>query len=454
MESAEDSNRDDYSDIDLSVKSNGSSTISFQDTNGNKCNFNFKIGNDVPIQIDEFCKKNNYSKNIKEIIENKIQKKIQDKMKFLEEDNSEEEWELLKNENNESSKKYDTVKSESKNSLIESNESLTSQYKIYSIANYKEFKNKKEKIKKKKNVSVDTIYERGMAFYEQKKKKVEEYNEKKSKIRYPFKPKVNNYKKILNKSSDNIRNGHLQLSVEDRLIMLGNMSKLKKSKIIQLYYQKDFDDNNYTFTPKINKYKRKNKNNNKNIFISLYENAEEIKQKVNNKREQLFKKFTFQPKINQNSKNMEITTFNTILSDNKKCLNDEIIIKPPKEITKKKSNFKFENEKIKNDILIKPKESKEVNIKKKKWMKYINQKIEDQKIKTYKNIFDILDLNKNNFISYQTIDTSKLNKKLFSIISPILNQIIENKEEMVTFKEFTERADKIIPQKMFKTKKI
>ena len=87
-------------------------------------------------------------------------------------------------------------------------------------------------------------------------------------------------------------------------------------------------------------------------------------------------------------------------------------------------------------------------------MKYINQKIEDQKIKTYKNIFDILDLNKNNFISYQTIDTSKLNKKLFSIISPILNEIIENKEEMVTFKEFTERADKIIPQKMFKTKKI
>ncbi len=55
------------------------------------------------------------------------------------------------------------------------------------------------------------------------------------------------------------------------------MSKLKKSKIIQLYYQKDFDDNNYTFTPKINKYKRKNKN--KNTYISLYEDAKEIKKK-------------------------------------------------------------------------------------------------------------------------------------------------------------------------------
>ena len=83
-------------------------------------------------------------------------------------------------------------------------------------------------------------------------------------------------------------------------------------------------------------------------------------------------------------------------------------------------------------------------------MKSINQKIEEQKIKIYKNIFDILDFNKNNFISYQTIDLSKFNKKMLSIISPILNEIIENKEEMVTFKEFIEKADKIIPKKIFK----
>ena len=71
-------------------------------------------------------------------------------------------------------------------------------------------------------------------------------------------------------------------------------------------------------------------------------------------------------------------------------------------------------------------------------------------MENYKNIFDILDSNKNNFISYKTIDTSKFNKKILSIISPIINEIIENKEEMVTFKEFTEKAEKIIPQKMFK----
>ena len=39
---------------------------------------------------------------------------------------------------------------------------------------------------------------------------------------------------------------------------------------------------------------------------------------------------------------------------------------------------------------------------------------------------------------------------MLSIISPILNEIIENKEEMVTFKEFIEKADKIIPKKIFK----
>ena len=85
--------------------------------------------------------------------------------------------------------------------------------------------------------------------------------------------------------------------------MLGNKSKKKLSKIIQLYYAKDFENNNFTFTPKINKYKRKNKN--KNTYVSLYEDAKEIKKKINNKREILFKKTcSFHPKINTNSINI------------------------------------------------------------------------------------------------------------------------------------------------------
>ena len=50
-------------------------------------------------------------------------------------------------------------------------------------------------------------------------------------------------------------------------------------------------------------------------------------------------------------------------------------------------------------------------------MKRINLKIKEQKIKIYKNIFDILDFNKNNFISYHIFDISNLNKKIFNNFS-------------------------------------
>ena len=230
--------------------------------------------------------------------------------------------------------------------------------------------------------------------------------------------------------------------------MLGKKSKKKLSKIIQLYYNNDFEENTFTFTPKINKYKRKNEN--KNRYFSLYENAEETRMKIEEKKEKLFKKFTFKPEINQNSKNMEISSFKKILSENKKLISKEIIIKPTKKIKKNNLNLNEKKEEKKNEIPAKTIVSKEVNYYKKNWIKHINEKIEKQKMENYKNIFDILDSNKNNFISYKTIDTSKFNKKILSIISPIINEIIENKEEMVTFKEFTEKAEKIIPQKMFK----
>ena len=292
-----------------------------------------------------------------------------------------------------------------------------------------------------------TIYERNMKFNENKNRKIQNLKNELNK-QESFFPSLNNYNKILNKSSDNILNGKLKLSVEDRLLMLGKKSKKKLSKIIQLYYNNDFEENTFTFTPKINKYKRKNEN--KNRYFLLYENAEETRMKIEEKKEKLFKKFTFKPEINQNSKNMEISSFKKNLSENKKLISKEIIIKPTKKIKKNYLNLNEKKEEKKNEIPAKTIVSKEVNYYKKNWIKHINEKIEKQKMENYKNIFDILDSNKNNFISYKTIDTSKFNKKILSIISPIINEIIENKEEMVTFKEFTEKAEKIIPQKMFK----
>ena len=417
-------------------QSNNDINISVINSNGNIINFKGKIGDDLQKQIDDFCERNNYSKDIKDKIEKEIQKKIKEETIKYNEDNFDSEKLNNIEENN-------LIRKEKNNYLNDSDSLIKIENIEVEDTNYKKQKNEF----RNKNKSFETIYERNMKFNENKNRKIQNLKNELNK-QESFFPSLNNYNKILNKSSDNILNGKLKLSVEDRLLMLGKKSKKKLSKITQLYYNNDFEENTFTFTPKINKYKRKNEN--KNVYFLLYENAEETRMKIEEKKEKLFKKFTFKPEINQNSKNMEISSFKKILSENKKLISKEIIIKPTKKIKKNNLNLNEKKEEKKNEIPVKTIVSKEVNYYKKNWIKHINEKIEKQKMENYKNIFDILDSNKNNFISYKTIDTSKFNKKILSIISPIINEIIENKEEMVTFKEFTEKAEKIIPQKMFK----
>ena len=65
-------------------------------------------------------------------------------------------------------------------------------------------------------------------------------------------------------------------------------------------------------------------------------------------------------------------------------------------------------------------------------------------------MFQILDHDKDNFISYDTLSTANFSQKVLYAIAPILNEIKENKEEMVTFQEFYVRAEKILPDRMFK----
>jgi Ca2+-binding EF-hand superfamily protein len=48
----------------------------------------------------------------------------------------------------------------------------------------------------------------------------------------------------------------------------------------------------------------------------------------------------------------------------------------------------------------------------------------------------LLDEDKDNMISYNTINTANLNLKTLKIINPIINQIIEQKAQMITFREF------------------
>ena len=79
-------------------------------------------------------------------------------------------------------------------------------------------------------------------------------------------------------------------------------------------------------------------------------------------------------------------------------------------------------------------------------MNKAQEMIEKEQINKYKEIFNLLDHDKDNFISYDTLNTSNFSQKVLNAIGPILNEIIENKEEMVTFNEFYERAQKILPE--------
>ena len=121
---------------------------------------------------------------------------------------------------------------------------------------------------------------------------------------------------------------------------------------------------------------------------------------------------------------------------------------------KKKKEKEIQNN-FKNIVVIKENESdrlnttsssKKSNITKKNWMNKAQEMIEKEKINKYKEIFNLLDHDKDNFISYDTLNTSNFSQKVLNAIGPILNEIIENKEEMVTFNEFYERAQKILPE--------
>ena len=183
-------------------QSNNDFNISVINSNGNIINFKGKIGDDLQKQIDDFCERNNYSKDIKDKIEKEIQKKIKEEMIKYDEDNFDSEKHNSMKENN-------LIRKEKNNYLNDSDSII----KIENDIEVEDKQNKKQ-----------TIYERNMKFNENKNRKIQNLKNELNK-QESFFPSLNNYNKILNKSSDNILNGKLKLSVEDRLLMLGKKSK-------------------------------------------------------------------------------------------------------------------------------------------------------------------------------------------------------------------------------------
>ena len=483
MEENGTNNQNDYS-LNKNIK------ICVNNSKGEKITFTF-LSEDKNIlkKIERFCKDNNYSNEIKEKIRNEVQNRINKEIKELNcNENSEESSSnnnSIQNENNgfqnNTNNKCTSIieTTQYSNNEIKQDKNLEEQNikglkesnsnEEYDNYNEKQFddssiiqqilmestptKIKKNYIKKKSS------FDLGVEMYEKSKKmkKIKDLRNKNNEIQYSFKPTLNDYNKILNKSSDEIRNGKKKMKVENRLLMLGKETKNKLLKK-RLEIQEIQENQNKliekrSFTPKINKYKFSKKRNS-NVYQSLFQDANITKDKIAQMKENLIQKICpFKPQINPNSKKMNCENINEILSKNKERPSFEIIIKDPKIKKEIKLDFDInEKDKSTNKNSFTSSMKKTIDTKKNKWMSRINEIIEEKKRKTYKAIFDMLDNDKDEFISYNNLDTSKMNKKILSIFAPLINDIIEKKEEMMTFKEFFERAETILPQKIFEKK--
>lgn len=434
------------------------------------------------IKIENCSELNNLSQNEKEndiLEENNLENKKNNIINFSTEESSsvirKKEESNNKNNNNVSliSSMSNKNSKKNKNKHLSPLKKENAQIKIFK----KNVSRSNEKTKKKNNIFVikkkstikgeelgQEMYRKAMDFKKKKELKrtneenYENYNFKKE---YTFFPKINEYSKKLYKSSD-ISNRYKNMNVEDRLIEQGKQSQLNLfKKFAQKNLVNELYSNNGSFTPIINK-NRSPKIKKKNYFESLFNDAKNYQQKKEERREKEFQeKHPFHPIINEKSKNYKIPThsckniFHESKYDNNnpKEISGEIIVEVSDKNSKKKEKEIQNN--FKNIVVIKENESdrlnttsssKKSNITKKNWMNKAQEMIEKEKINKYKEIFNLLDHDKDNFISYDTLNTSNFSQKVLNAIGPILNEIIENKEEMVTFNEFYERAQKILPE--------
>ena len=68
------------------------------------------------------------------------------------------------------------------------------------------------------------------------------------------------------------------------------------------------------------------------------------------------------------------------------------------------------------------------------------------KHKKYREIFNLLDLNQDGFISNNNIQLSNVDENILKDFSPILKELNQSKKKMY-FKEFCIKIDKIITEK-------
>ena len=88
--------------------------------------------------------------------------------------------------------------------------------------------------------------------------------------------------------------------------------------------------------------------------------------------------------------------------------------------------------------------------KKQQWLGRVNYIVVKTKIKNYKEIFNLLDKEKNGFISYDMLDEDNIDERIKWKVRKLVKYIKQERMEIVTFKEFCAIADEFLLEEMFK----
>ena len=390
----------------------------------------FNIFEDVISIIKDFCEKNNFGKEERNIITEEIIQALGEKIDSIEKaNNSKRNSRLIKINPNES---ISTNKSfYDLNSLKNNN---NSNYDICHKSFEHNIRLRKNKNKEKENV-LDIL------------------NSENS-------PELTFHPTINKKSKEITKNINKNIKVEDRLIALG---KDREKRLLKKMVENSFiEDKKHSRNKREKKLTR---NKSEELFNKLYKAGNKKFDKRYKIREDAYFKelCPFKPTISKMAQNMDSSKYDKVIKRNyeKNQLKRNDILKEHSVREKFKNNSyknnKKKNKKIKievkksnknDDTLIDNKKhdieiKKEYNKKvKNDWEKHSIDIINQLKLEKYREIFDLLDKDKKNFISYTNISFQEIPVNVMKALGPVIEVINQQKNKRIYFHEFKQLTEK------------
>ena len=326
------------------------------------------------------------------------------------------------------------------------------------------------------------LYDKNIQYKEKERKKLEilknNIQEDEDEL-LSFKPKIN---KISNKVYLKRKEKGNEFNNSNIIKNYKNYKEEKRKELYLKYSDTDPNEKNYTFIPQINKdyqfIDKKNdiKNPNK-IFNKLYEYNNIYKEKRNFLEKESDNKYSFKPIVNNNSQIKESFNERLIQYEKKskehsnKLMNDrdeEIYLLTKPELFNNNHSMSVERLNTKgdpytilylyNDLYKENKKELEKKFYKNclsnpKINKSSNNLINDNKEKSFKKIFFILDGDGDGIIRSTAINKDKLPKNIQVILSPIFKEIKDDNETL-NLKEFVSVCNQLYNILPFEKKRI